>query len=61
MQLITGGFVTAVSLMVISSTTKKSDKNNLTTRMNQPLMEDEEDTHERLDKVENKINGETVD
>lgn len=29
--------------------------------MNQPLMEDEEDTHERLDKVENKINGETVD
>ena len=61
MQLITGGFVTAVSLMVISSTTKKSDKNNLTTRMNQPLMEDEEDNHERLESVENKINGETVD
>jgi Serine incorporator (Serinc) len=32
MQIVAGGFVTAISLMVISSTTKKSD--NLTTKMN---------------------------
>lgn len=29
--------------------------------MNQPLMEDEEDGHERLESVNNKINGETID
>lgn len=58
MQIVAGSFVTGVSLMVISSTTKKS--NNLTTKLNQPLMENEEDNHERLDSV-TKINGETVD
>ena len=47
--------------MVISSTTKKSDKSNLTTKLNDPLMESEEDNHERLESVDNKINGETVD
>ena len=46
--------------MVISSTTKKSDKDNLTTRINQPLMENDEDDHERLEPV-TKINGKTVD
>ena len=58
MQIVTGSFVTAVSLMVISSTTKKSE--NLTTKLNQPLMEDEEDNHEKLEPV-TKRNGDTID
>ena len=46
--------------MVISSTTKKADKDNLTTRINQPMMENEEDDHEKLVPVTKK-NGETLD
>jgi hypothetical protein len=57
MQIIVGAFVTVVSLFVISSTTAKSDKQNLTTKMNQPLMEEEEDGREELEP----INGESVD
>jgi ferritin-like metal-binding protein YciE len=45
--------------MVISMTTKKADKDNLTTRINQPLMETEEDDFERLEPV-TKRNGETL-
>ena len=60
LQIVVGAFITIISLMVISSTTKKSDKDNLTTRINQPLMENDEDDHERLEPVTKK-NGETLD
>jgi hypothetical protein len=60
LQIIVGAFVTVISLMVISSTTKKSHKQNLTTKINQPLMEDEEDDHTSLNPV-TKRNGETMD
>lgn len=42
-QIIVGTIVTILSLFVISSTTKSSDKENLTTKMNQPLMEEDEE------------------
>ncbi len=51
MQIIVGAFVTVISLFVISSTTAKSDKQNLTTKMNQPLMENEEDPKEELEPI----------
>lgn len=53
-------FFTFFSLIIISSTTKKSDENNLTTKMNQPLMETDENDHEKLESV-NKKNGDVVD
>ena len=57
-QIIAGAFVTVISLFVISSSTQKSDKQNLTTKMNQPLMEDEEGAgKEELEP----INGQSVD
>lgn len=59
LQIVIGSFVTIISLMVISMTTKKADKDNLTTRINQPLMETEEDDFERLEPV-TKRNGETL-
>ena len=40
-----------MSLIIISGSTKKSDENNLTARMNAPMMENEEDDGERLDSV----------
>ena len=45
--------------MVISGSTKKSDETNLTTRMNAPMMENEEDDGERLDSIEKR--GEVMD
>ncbi|CDW86304.1 membrane protein [Stylonychia lemnae] len=51
MQIIVGLIFTFFSLIIISSSTKKSDATNLTTQMNQPLIEDEEDNHERVDPV----------
>ena len=57
LQIIIGAFVTVISLFVISSTTSKSDKQNLTTQMNKPLMEEEDDGKQELEP----INGQTVD
>ena len=51
MQLITGMFFTMFSLIVISSTTKKTNESNMTTKMNVAFMEDEADDYERLDPV----------
>jgi hypothetical protein len=51
LQIVIGSAITVISLMVISTTTKRSDKDNLTTRINQPLMEDDEDDHEKIDPV----------
>lgn len=51
LQIVIGTFITMVSLITISTTTRSSDKANLTTRINQPLMEDDEDDHERIDPV----------
>lgn len=48
MQIIVGLFFTFFSLIIISGTTKKSDGGNLTERMNQPLMEDDDEVHDRL-------------
>jgi hypothetical protein len=41
-QIVVGAFITVVSLFVISSTTSSPDKQNLTTQINKPLMEDAE-------------------
>jgi len=46
MQIIVGLFFTFFSLIIISGSTKKSDESNLTTKMNQPLMEDDEEVHD---------------
>ena len=54
LQISLGLFFTFVSLIIISGSTKKSDENNLTARMNSPMMEDDEDDGERLDPVEKK-------
>lgn len=51
LQIVVGASITIVSLLVISATTKKSNKENLTTRINQPLMENDEDDYERLEPV----------
>ncbi|TNV87241.1 hypothetical protein FGO68_gene8497 [Halteria grandinella] len=51
LQIVIGTFITVVSLMTISTTTRKSDKENLTTRINAHMMEDEEDDHERIEPV----------
>ena len=52
MQIVVGLFFTFISLLIISSTTKKSD--NLTTKMNAPLIEDEDNDYEKLESVEKK-------
>ena len=54
-----GVFFTFVSLIIISGSTKKSDENNLTARMNAPMMESEDDDGERLQSVEKR--GEVMD
>ena len=59
LQIVIGAIVTVVSLLVISASTKSSHKENLTTRINQGLLEDEEDNHERLDPVTTR-NGEIL-
>jgi hypothetical protein len=46
-----GAFFTFVSLIVISAATKKDGKDNLTTKMNQPLMESDEEIVEKVDPV----------
>ena len=43
LQIVIGAAVTVISLLVISASTKKSDRENFTTRINQGMMEDEED------------------
>lgn len=48
LQIIVGLFFTFFALLIISSSTKKADATNLTTRINQPLMEDEEEAHNAL-------------
>lgn len=45
LQIIVGLIFTFFSLLIISSSTRKSDSTNLTTKINQPLMEDEEEAH----------------
>jgi len=47
-------------LIIISGSTKKTDENNLATKANQPLMENEEDDGERVADVE-KRSGKIVD
>ena len=44
MQIIVGLFFTFFSLVIISGSTKKSE--NLTTKLNQPLMENDEEVHD---------------
>lgn len=51
LQIVIGALITVISLLVISAQTKKADKDNLTTRINSTLMENEEDDHERLEPV----------
>jgi TRAP-type C4-dicarboxylate transport system permease small subunit len=60
LQIILGLFFTFISLIIISGSTKKSDVSNMTTKMNNQMMEDEEDDGTRLDDVEKK-NGKIVD
>lgn len=59
LQIVIGAIVTVISLLVISASTKSSHKENLTTRINQGLLEDEEDNYERLDPVTTR-NGEIL-
>lgn len=50
-----------VSLIIISGSTKDSNgQGNLTTAVNSHMMEEEEETHEKLDDVEKK-NGKVLD
>lgn len=50
LQIVIGTFITVVSLMTISTTTK-SEKDNLMTSINHHMMEEEEDNHMRIDPV----------
>lgn len=59
-QIVAGSFVTIISLMTISGSTKSSHKENLTTQINQPFMETDDENHDRLEPVTKK-NGKTLD
>jgi hypothetical protein len=59
MQIIVGLFFTLMSLIIISGSTKKEGESNIATVANQAMIEDEEDTGERVEDIEN-ASGEKV-
>jgi hypothetical protein len=59
MQIVVGLFFTILSLTIISASTKKEGEGNIATAVNSAMIENEEDTGERVDDIENK-DGEKV-
>ena len=45
MQIIAGMGFTFMSLIIISGSTKKADTNNLTTKINQPVLETDDEPY----------------